>query len=515
MGIYDMNAAIDKPNILGSYQQGLQFGQQQRQQRMAEQDKQQVRNLAPQIIAGDPDAYKQAAAINPEAAGQYQQAGDSQVRRLKGFVEYVDGARKQAQKTGDMRLVNAALAEVAPYVSQLIGKPAPTEWTADMEPGWAAMKARIAMASQTDPKDTPTGFKQFQMTTQAAGLQPGTPEYEQAARIALGSEGRAATGGMGFNMVKNADGTESMGRTNPRTGTFEVYNAQTGQFEQLGGTAKAGAPAPGPQAPPGMTQVQYATGDGSAIPPNEQAAALAAFAANARGEDVDIPVGGALPPMQRPTTPGLGVSRTPEQQAALTTAAQEQAKINAEMGAYSQMTALEVDRAAQKAQAESNVKTQAEVSAKSGAKTRDAQATLSLLDEAERLLPFATNGRAENAMAQAAGQFGYATKGDKTTASLNLIAAELVAKVPRFEGPQSNFDVQFYREAAGDLANPNLPVTKRMAALKTMRRLRQQYLGGGQSPANQSPAGKTVKRTGMHNGRKVIQYSDGSTSYAD
>jgi uncharacterized protein (UPF0147 family) len=43
--------------------------------------------------------------------------------------------------------------------------------------------------------------------------------------------------------------------------------------------------------------------------------------------------------------------------------------------------------------------------------------------------------------------------------------------VPRFEGPQSDKDTQSYKEAAGQLADPNLPREIRKAAGKEILRL--------------------------------------------
>jgi len=47
--------------------------------------------------------------------------------------------------------------------------------------------------------------------------------------------------------------------------------------------------------------------------------------------------------------------------------------------------------------------------------------------------------------------------------------------VPRFEGPQSNYDVQAYKDAAGDLANPNLAPSVKKAAADTIVRLFRKY----------------------------------------
>ncbi|MFE6189977.1 hypothetical protein ACFQ6U_36855, partial [Streptomyces sp. NPDC056465] len=85
------------------------------------------------------------------------------------------------------------------------------------------------------------------------------------------------------------------------------------------------------------------------------------------------------------------------------------------------------------------------------------------------------------------GAFNVSTEGAKATAGLNVLAAKLVGKVPRFEGPQSDKDVMLYRQAAGDLANPQLPVGTRMAALQTMRDLNTSYATSPQLGAPQQP----------------------------
>jgi hypothetical protein len=57
--------------------------------------------------------------------------------------------------------------------------------------------------------------------------------------------------------------------------------------------------------------------------------------------------------------------------------------------------------------------------------------------------------------------FGKALPGDIATGKLKPM-------VPRFEGPQSDKDVQSYKDAAGDLANPQLPTKLRKAAAQTI-----------------------------------------------
>jgi hypothetical protein len=72
----------------------------------------------------------------------------------------------------------------------------------------------------------------------------------------------------------------------------------------------------------------------------------------------------------------------------------------------------------------------------------------------------------------AAGNFiGVATEGSVAAASLKPIADLGLKMVPRFEGPQSDKDTASYKEAAGQLANENLPVATRRAAAETVVRL--------------------------------------------
>ena len=70
-----------------------------------------------------------------------------------------------------------------------------------------------------------------------------------------------------------------------------------------------------------------------------------------------------------------------------------------------------------------------------------------------------------------AGFFGKATEGARAIGNLQPIADLVLKMVPRFEGPQSDKDTKSYKEAAGELANPNLPTEIRKGAGKTVLRL--------------------------------------------
>lgn len=181
------------------------------------------------------------------------------------------------------------------------------------------------LASALQATDAPSGFREFQMTAQAAGLRPGTPEYQQAANIALGREGRASNAGFGFEMIEGADGRKRMGRKNPRTGAFEVYNEQTGAFDPIGGPAQG---APSVQRAPG--EVPFSIDP--SLPPEVQAAIRAnPEAGSAEGITAPIQAGSGA----------LGVSRRPEDEAF----AKEQAQQAAQIGFLPQRGVIEAQNA--------------------------------------------------------------------------------------------------------------------------------------------------------------------------
>jgi hypothetical protein len=71
----------------------------------------------------------------------------------------------------------------------------------------------------------------------------------------------------------------------------------------------------------------------------------------------------------------------------------------------------------------------------------------------------------------AQGFIGNATEGAIAIAKLKPIADMVLKMVPRFEGPQSDRDTTSYKEAAGQLANPDLPTAIRKAAGKEVLRI--------------------------------------------
>lgn len=121
-------------------------------------------------------------------------------------------------------------------------------------------------------------------------------------------------------------------------------------------------------------------------------------------------------------------------------------------------------------------------------KATKAPNTIALIEEARRILPSATNGLVGQMARGAAGAMGKSTESSRADRQLEVISAALVADVPRMEGPQSDYDVQLYRQAAGDIANPRVPREDRLAALETMLALQEKYRSGAES----IPEGKSI-----------------------
>src|SRR5690606_19010035 len=112
----------------------------------------------------------------------------------------------------------------------------------------------------------------------------------------------------------------------------------------------------------------------------------------------------------------------------------------------------------------------------------------SLADEAEKILPSATSGLGGQLLTSGAKLAGISTDSSKADAQLKVISAALVSNVPRMEGPQSNSDVELYKQAAGDIANAGIPYEDRLAALQTVKDLQKKYLPSNSEKENGNAA---------------------------
>jgi hypothetical protein len=104
---------------------------------------------------------------------------------------------------------------------------------------------------------------------------------------------------------------------------------------------------------------------------------------------------------------------------------------------------------------------------------------------ARELIPKATASGAGAMLDNAAAFFGKSTEGADAAAQLDTIAGWMTSNVPRMQGPQSDKDVLLYKQMAGDVANRNLPASRRLAALDTLEKLQGKYadINQGAAPA--------------------------------
>lgn len=168
----------------------------------------------------------------------------------------------------------------------------------------------------------PQMYARMRQLAQSAGLpanmpetlddpadQQGAVQFAQAVAQAYGGAGPGGNvqstyiDAQGNRVAIMRDGsTQVLGQNAPSN---QIIDTGNGFYGVNKGSLQAAPVMVGGQ-PPQMSQVQYATSDGSPIPPNEQAIAAQAFQQAANGQDVNIqvpggvpaqaPQGGALPP---------------------------------------------------------------------------------------------------------------------------------------------------------------------------------------------------------------------------
>ncbi len=138
-------------DFIGGFQAGNAITDQQRQQRQGNQ----LRQLAPQIVQGDPQAYVQAAAIDPQAAQQYQQGGDEIARRARGAAKFL----QTALQSGNPQQIMAARQTIMPFMETL--KPG-TPYPLDLDPQheMAGIQGFLAQTAYLDPSQNGMGSVQ-------------------------------------------------------------------------------------------------------------------------------------------------------------------------------------------------------------------------------------------------------------------------------------------------------------------------------------------------------------------
>jgi hypothetical protein len=107
----------------------------------------------------------------------------------------------------------------------------------------------------------------------------------------------------------------------------------------------------------------------------------------------------------------------------------------------------------------------------------DANAALATIQQAEKIIPKSTSSYAGAGVDQAARLIGMSTPGAQAAAQLKALEGDLVSKMPKMSGPQSDKDVQLYRQMAGQIGDPTIPVATKQAALQTIKEIQARYAG--------------------------------------
>lgn len=136
-------------------------------------------------------------------------------------------------------------------------------------------------------------------------------------------------------------------------------------------------------------------------------------------------------------------------------------------------------------------KNDAKTAAAEKGKAADAMDSLELLDEAGRIVGDSTSSYFGNMVDKGAGLFGASTKGADTAARLKVLGGYLTSKVPKMSGPTSDKDMATYKEMAGSLGDPTVPLDQKKAAIDTMLGLNQKYAGKSNKVTPPSATGKT------------------------
>lgn len=123
-------------------------------------------------------------------------------------------------------------------------------------------------------------------------------------------------------------------------------------------------------------------------------------------------------------------------------------------------------------------------------KGSNAVGTKGTLDIAEPLIDIATGSAAGAARDKVAAFFGEAPSSAQAIAQLKVLQANLMTTMPRMEGPQSDRDVQLYREAAGQIGDPTVPGPIKKAALQTIRQLQNKYIERAGGETSEAPKRK-------------------------
>lgn len=121
-------------------------------------------------------------------------------------------------------------------------------------------------------------------------------------------------------------------------------------------------------------------------------------------------------------------------------------------------------------------------------RTQAAQNLMPILEEADKLIDKSTGSYVGAGLDILGRTVGTALPGDRASSRLKVLEGNLMLNQPRMEGPQSDRDVQIYRQMAGQIGDPMVPNKIKKDALQTIRDLNSKY---AEKPSGGQPS-KTV-----------------------
>jgi hypothetical protein len=155
--------------------------------------------------------------------------------------------------------------------------------------------------------------------------------------------------------------------------------------------------------------------------------------------------------------------------------------------------ALEAEKtkaALMEASGKAEIENQQKINQMVNQKTMDATDSDALLKQAEPLIQNATHSGFGNLVDRGGAFIGVSPQGAAEAAQLKIIGGNLVSKMPKMSGPQSDKDVQLYKEMAGSLGDPTVPVEQKLAAIETLKKINKKYTNP-QNIQNTSPPANT------------------------
>jgi len=479
-------------NAFASFMQGQQAGQQTRQVQQQQEDRNAWRSIAPQILAGDPNAVSQGAVINPQGTDALQATGDAQLRRAKGAADYFSKARQ----SGNPEAVQTAFKTISPFMSQVTGKPAPDAYDeATMGPAFDQFVASI--------------------DSRLAGAPATGGDVLKSLRIGADGNFYAIQGGQLVNTGIKADPRTQL-RDQPGIAP-SIIDLRTGSASPLKEAGSQGQPFTVDPSLPPEVQAQIRASEASGQP-------------YSGGQQL-------IAPRQNPSQ-----IITPYQQAQLGGQMRDDARADAAFNLQAQAAAQALsDR--QAAAQEKQISQQRAVQGVLDS-TDDALSTIQQLrshpgyrslgtvqGDAATALPLirtdakGAQARLETVKSQAlintlsalkqassTGASGFGSLTEKEGAALQASMANLTTAQTHEDLDDALGRIETILRRNQSRAMDSLQQRGGFAPPQAPQRA---PVANGNRETMPAPAGRTAVRTGTLNGRKVVQYSDGSTDYAD